>query len=392
MQENFKTCLLYLLSFLCLVLVGNFAFSYCFIGSDFYQDYLAGVALLKGKSIYGSDIINLGIELLGTNKNDNFHPPFVAIFMTFFAIFPYEYAAMLQQSITLILYMLIIYHAFNHYKILNYKYYLPLLLIWHPLIAHFGLVQISIYVCYFLFLGYLFYKKGSHKLSALFFALASSIKLYPLFMIFFLYKVRAKKNIIYYLSFLVLINLVTALIVGFKDYSYYFTSRISYNSFQSGEAPFNFSLYSSLMYVFEKTKWSTPLVSFEHWKIIYYFIGALGVLPFILDRNDEKSEENLFHLAILSMLIFSPILWSHMLLIIVPVIIYMFKNYKTEKTLILIAVFILSLPLMPINNYVISKYVAGGIPWYQLFVLKLPLFALLLLWILLFRSKKVSLA
>lgn len=61
MLEELKTYLLYILSFLYLLLVGNLAFSYSYIASDFYQDYLAREVVLQGKSIYGADIINLGM-------------------------------------------------------------------------------------------------------------------------------------------------------------------------------------------------------------------------------------------------------------------------------------------------------------------------------------------
>lgn len=371
----------YILTAFTFLLSFNFAYQSCFLPSDFYQDYLASFALKEGLSIYANDVINLSKLIFGENAlHDNFHPPFVAVFFYPISFIAYQNSALLMQCITYFLYFLLVYESLNYYKLSN-KFYLvlPISFIWYPFIAHLGLVQISIFICYFLFKSYLFLEKQSIFKSAFLFALVSSIKLYPLYFFLYLFSIKKSKVIFYNILMLLGFMIVTVYFTGFIDFKLYFLERIKLNSFLSGEAPFNISLYSFLMYLFEKTKWSSPLIIFSEWKFIYYFFFIILSSPLLLNYKLKLKAYDLFPITCISMLILSPILWSHMLLILIPIFAYAYTGLKKNnmnKALLYFSILLTALPLMPINRLIISNYPQGEVLWYYAFILKLPLFSL----------------
>jgi len=370
---KFKKMILWLVIFLFLIALGQQLYKIFFIWQqnnfvDFKVYYDAIKAALSGGNVY-----SFGGEYL--NNVPFNYPPTTLLFLLFLSLFSPTEGSLILLFISLVsllgsLYLLTKMFFKPAKKWLVFFLSSVLFIQFFPTKFTLTLGQINLITLFLIVLSFYFYQKKKDIFSGLFLAIASLIKIFPGFLIFFFLKEKKWKTVSSFLISCLLGVLLTVLI--FKPvllFNYF--GQIGSNLFlKGGEVSyFDQSLNSFLLRLNLTSLWRLFL------RLVFTF-ASLWV--FLKTKNKVLSYFGL----IFSILIFLPsFAWLHHYVILIPLLMFLWSQTKKKdylpKILLVLVYLLVSLhfrhpEVFPDKNIILSSH---------------PFFGALLLW---FYSLKLS--
>jgi len=398
--QNFKLSFWIRILIILCGLLGNALIinNYKNVGSDFVQDYFAASSLKKGSSIYGEDCRNLENEMLGFNGPPNFHPPFNALLFLPFTIFPYKKAFIILGMISLILLLMINQLVVKNLE-LNGEWFLNFTcftLCWYPFISCLGNGQSSMIIAACLIGGWFWLRRKREYVAGFLFAIATSMKLFPGLVLLYLLIVKNWRAFFATISFILIGLVVTAIIVGLDDMRTYVMIIVARDIDDYRGYVLNHSIGGIVAKLFGKQMgWFSPLVKIPHIASVLIMLLSIGVLVYsILKLREMAAKKELsdyaFGLTLVTMLLLSPITWSH----IFPVLIFpmglLLREYIEDSSsarlrLLLFILICVSLPDVLIARALVSIHYPLKMPLYGRVLTLGPGIGVILLWIVLTR-------
>ncbi len=361
---------------------------------DLQQDYYAARHLVNHESIYSD------------TEYINNHPPITALLMVPLSFLPYKDAAIIWTLLSIILYILSGWLVLRELNIHLPREYLLILigfgLCWHPFLMNIGLGQWSIIIGLCIVLCWICLHHDRNILAGIILGLACLIKFYPGLLLVYLLLMKRWKALLATILVVILGTILIAMIIGPKEVIYYFTTVVPFDTKEYTASPENYSILGTLGKFFVGGYLIEPIfvspIPINMLAIIFDF-GVLAILvrnmcslPIDKDSNDIK-----FALTLIAMLFISPLFWQHNLTIMtIPIFILLMsivnKSIKlnSEYGLALLAMILLSLPDISIGRLLVSLTYLNRLPWYLGLVFLMYDIGLIILWVLLFRSRNIK--
>ena len=372
------------------------------VGSDFVQDYFAASSVIKGSSIYGEDIRNLENEMLGFKGLSNFHPPFNALLFLPFTIITYKKAFIIFGMISLILLLLINQLVVRGLE-LNKEWCLNLTcftLCWYPFICCLGNGQSSMIIAACLIGGWFCLRLKKEYIAGFLFEIATLMKLFPGLVLLYLLILKQWRTFFATVSFIVVGLIVTTIIVGLDDVRTYAIIMVARDIDVFLGYVLNHSIGGIVAKLFGKQMgWFSPLVEIPHIASVLTMLLSIGVLVYtILKLREMAAEKELsdyaFGLTLVTMLLLSPITWSHIFPVLILPIGLLLREYIDEPSskrlrLLLFVLLCLSLPDVLIARALVSIHYPLKMPLYGRVLTLGPGIGVILLWIVLARRSRV---
>ena len=373
------------------------------VGSDFVQDYFAASSVIKGSSIYGEDVRNLENEMLGFNGLSNFHPPFNALLFLPFTIIPYKKAFIILGMLSLIL-LLLINQLVVRCLELNGEWFLNFTcftLCWYPFICCLANGQSSMIIAACLIGGWFWLRRKKEYVAGFLFAIATLMKLFPGLVLLYLLIMKKWRAFFAAISFIIIGLIVTTIIVGLNDIRTYVMIIVARDIDVFGGYVLNHSIGGIVAKLFGKQMgWFSPLVEIPHIASVLTILLSIGVLVYtILKLREMAAEKELsgyaFGLTLVTMLLLSPITWTHIFpVLILPIglLLREYINKPSPKTLrlFLFILFLVSLPDVIIARALVSIHYPVKMPLYGQILTLGPGLGVVILWIVLTRRAKIS--
>ena len=373
------------------------------VGSDFAQDYIAANSFRRGGSIYGEDIAKLEKELSGFGGIQNFHPPFNALLYLPLSFFSYNTAFILLSVISIVFLFLINQFIVRGLK-LSSEWFLNLMcftLLWYPVFNCLGSGQSSMIITFCIIAGWFSLRHSKEYVSGLFFAIATLMKLFPGLILLYLLIMKNWRALIAMVSFIVIGLSLTAFIVGLDDVRTYAIIMVARDIDDFRGYVLNHSIGGIVSRLFGKQMgWFEPLVKIPHIASLLIILLSIGILVYtILKLREMAAKKELsdyaFGLTLVTMLLLSPITWSHIFPVLILPIGLLLREYINEPSpktlrLFLFILFLVSLPDVIIAHSLMSIYYPFKMPLYGMLLTLGPSAGLVLLWIVLMRSSSVG--
>jgi hypothetical protein len=373
------------------------------VSSDFVQDYFAASSLIKGSSIYGEDIRNLGNEMLGFNGPSNFHPPFNALLFLPFTIIPYKKAFMILGMISLILLLLINKLVVKNLE-LNGEWFLNFTcftLCWYPFICCLGNGQSSMIIAACLIGGWFWLRRKKEYVAGFVFAIATLMKLFPGLVLLYLLIMKNWRAFFAATFFIIIGLIVTTIIVGLDDMRTYVMIMVAKDIDIFRGYVLNHSIGGIVAKLFGKQMgWFSPLVEIPHIASVLTMLLSIGVLVYtILKLREMAAKKELsdyaFGLTLVTMLLLSPITWSHIFPVLILPIGLLLREYIDEPSskrlrLLLFVLLCLSLPDVLIARALVSIHYPLKMPLYGCVLILGPGIGVILLWLALTCRSRVA--
>ena len=361
---------------------------------DLYQDYFAAKHLLNHESIY-SDI-----------THPNYHPPLAAFLVAPLILLPYWYACLLWSIITVFLYFTSGWFVFKELDIRIPYYYMMVIigysLCWYPFQANIALGQWSILIGTCMVIGWISLRHQKDFLAGVVLGLSCLIKLYPGLIIIYLLLTKRWKALVTMISVVLVGFLIMGIILGPREIIYYFTTIVPRDVNAFIAFPGNYSILGILEIFFSDGAWVRPIFISPIPINLLTLVLDIGVfiilvrlmlhLPINKDNNDIK-----YALTIITMFFISPLSWQHMLtILILPIGILLMKipsqvmKYKYGYSLALFVIVLLSIPDIEVGLLLIRFYYPNRIPWFSGLLFLAYDISLLILGILLLRSRRTE--
>jgi hypothetical protein len=384
---------------LCNALIIN---NYRNVGSDFAQDYIAANSLRRGGSLYGDDITKLAKELSGFGGIRNFHPPFNALLFLPLSFFSYNTAFILLSVISIVFLF-----STNQFIVkglkLSSEWFLNFMcftLLWYPVFNCLGSGQSSMIITFCIIAGWFSLRHSREYVSGLFFAIATLIKLFPGLILLYLLIMKNWRAFIAMVSFIVIGLSLTAFIVGLDDVRTYAIIMISGNIDEFRGYVLNHSIGGIVSRLFGKQMgWFEPLVEIPHIASLLIILLSIGILLYTILKLREMAakkelSDHAFGLTLVTMLLLSPITWSHIFPVLILPIGCLLREYIEDSSskrlrLLLFILFCISLPDVLIARALVSIYYPLKMPLYGRMLTLGPSVGIALLWIVLIRRLSI---
>ncbi len=369
--------------------------------SDFTQDYLAAQALRAGQSIYfatedlSAEALGMGHALQSVSPGNN-HPPFDAVVFVPLTLLPYDVAALLWSALSVLLYLFSGYVLLRELELVLARHWLVLLtglaLCWYPFQVHIALGQWSILVTACLILVWLLLRRRRVYLAGLLLGMAGLIKLFPGFLLLYLLSRRHWRAAGAMLLTLAAGGLLTLAVVGADDVIRFFQQVAPGNTAVSGPSAVNYALTGFFSCLFVDGPEVRPLVVAPQVAALVIAgstIGLVGAFVYQARRAPvtPRGEDTAYALAVLTMLLVSPITWLHTFpLLALPcgllVQDWLRGPHRSLARLSLLALtwVVFSLPYIQLRFVLSLLYGFERIPWFAAWVLFAPTAGLLVLW------------
>jgi len=198
--------------------------------------------------------------------------------------------------------------------------------------------------------------------------------------------------------------IILTFILGPEEVIYYFTTVIPRDTSIYNTFPQNYSILGILGKFFVNGEWVNPIfISPIPINIVALILDIVVLIILIrtmhLLQNDKDNNDINFVLPIVAMFFISPISWQHNLTILtIPICLLLKKimnksfNNKFGYGLIILVVFLLSLPDVQIDRLLISLVLPDRLPWYLGIGFLFYDVGLIILWFLLLPSRKAVVA
>jgi len=372
-------------------------------GSDFTQDYIAANSLRDGNSLYGEDVTRLANEILGFDEVPNFHPPFNALLFLPLSILTYKTAYIVLGAISIILLLLINYLIvrgleFSGEWFLNITIFT---LFWYPVIYCLGIGQSSMIIAACLIGGWFCLRSEKEYVAGFLFAIATLMKLFPGLVLLYLVMSKNWRSFLAMIFFIILGLSVTALVVGLEDMWTYAIIIISKDVDEWGGFVLNHSVSGIITRSFgEHTGWTEPLIQIPHINsLLIIFLNSAILIYTILKMRvmaiKKELSDYVFSLTIVAMLLLSPITWGHIFPVLILPIGLLLREYLNEPSsrklrLLLIILFLLSLPDVLIARGLMAIHHPFRMPWYSMLLTLGPGAGLLFMWVVFCRRLSIS--
>lgn len=367
----------------------RYTIAYTALPSDFTQDYIAAYALRTGEPIYGESIARISVEQLGFRADENVHPPIVAVLILPLSYLPYFFAVLIWNTLNLGAYLALIGAIVKKLKLkLLVCQLAPLfLLVWYPFISNSGLVQSSLLVGVMIIAGWILLRDRQDYYGGVLLGLATLIKVYPAFLLIFLVLQRRWRATAAMSSICLLALLIAISVHGSAIIEVFFAQKVMDNLSIFTASPLNASLPGTLSLLLSTNTWSIPAFDFEKSELLTLpAVGVLTVLFVLIGiwRRRDLNFDEYFALAILTMLLVSPITWAHALpLMLLPIGLLLRHGYKDRPgvRIAICAIVLTAIPDIWIANLMFTFGTPNKVVWYLALATRFSFFALLLLWI-----------
>jgi len=382
----------------------KFSWGYARFISDFSQDYVAARSLRCAAPLYPESPSTVVDEETTIEDIPNYHPPFNAILFLPFSYFPYKAAFKLWNLVNFALYVFLIFLILRNLNILNRTILLQssFLFLWYPFITTVGLGQLSIVLSILIVGAYFLIASRRETAGAICLGLATMIKLFPGFLIFYFLLLRKWYGAIVMLTTIAAGMLLTWMIVGSENFFVYFTQVIPADNDLWVTFPLNVSLPGFLSLLLSDTLiggriWGTPLFNLgklgRHIAAAIPLILSIPIVVLLFREMEKKRDaESLFALLLLTMLLVSPLTWWHMVIVTLILFGIVLRDYREGKSVptfpAVIAALLLSLPFVQIIRLLVDWYHPNPVPWYASLPAKSYLYGLIILWILFWKRMK----
>jgi hypothetical protein len=373
------------------------------VGSDFCQDYIAANSLRRGGSLYGDDIAKLEKELSGFGGIQNFHPPFNALLYLPLSFFSYNTAFIILSVISIVFLFLINQFIVKGLKLssewfLNFTCFT---LLWYPVFNCLGSGQSSMIIAFCLITGWFSLRHSREYLSGLFFAIATLMKLFPGLILLYLLIMKNWRALIAMVSFIVIGLSLTVFIVGLDDVRTYAIIMVARDIDDFRGYVLNHSIGGIVSRLFGKQMgWFKPLVEIPHISTLLIILLSIGVIVYtILKLKEMATKKELtdygFALTLVTMLLLSPITWSHIFPVLILPLGLLLREYLEDSSparlrLLLLILFCLSLPDVLIARALVSIYYPLKMPLYGRMLTLGPALGVVFLWIVLTRRSRID--
>ena len=372
------------------------------VGSDFVQDYIAANSLRRGGSLYGEDIKKLENEMLGFNGPPNFHPPFNALLFLPFSFLSYQTAYVILGVISLILLLMINQLVVRGLE-LNNEWFLNFTcftLCWYPFISCLGNGQSSMIIAACLIGGWFCLRLKKEYIAGFLFAIATLMKLFPGLVLLYLLILKQWRTFFATVSFIVVGLIVTTIIVGLDDMLTYVMIIVARDIDDYRGYVLNHSIGGIVSRLFGKQMgWFEPLVELPHIASLLIILLSIGILVYtILKLREMAAKKELsdyaFGLTLVTMLLLSPITWSHIFPVLILPMGLLLREYIEDSSparlrLLLLILFCVSLPDVLIVGGLVSIHYPLKMPLYGRMLTLGPGIGVIVLWIVLARRSRV---
>jgi len=372
------------------------------VGSDFVQDYFAASSLWRGGSVYGEDIRVLGNEILGFKEFSNFHPPFNALLFLPFTIVPYKKAFIILGMISLILLLLINQLVVRGLE-LNGEWFLNFTcftLCWYPFICCLANGQSSMIIAACLIGGWFRLCRKKEYVAGFLFAIATLMKLFPGLVLLYLLIMKNWRAFFAAISFITIGLVVTAIIVGLDDMRTYVMIIVARDVDVFRGYVLNHSIGGIVAKLFGKPMgWFIPLVELPNISSLLIILLSIVILIYMVKKMRETKVEQkhpayAFGLTLVTMLLLSPITWSHIFPVLILPLGLLLREHIDEPSskrlrLLLFVLLCLSLPDVLIAGALVSIHYPHNMPLYGRILTLGPGIGVILLWLALTRRSRV---
>jgi hypothetical protein len=359
--------------------------------TDFFQDFTASSALIEGRSIYDTSLIETikqreKISFLSTN----FHPPFTAFLLLPLAFLDYETAGqiffviLLFSAIYFITVFISLHPSFPKLHIVDKAVAIILLLYWYPVYGGIVYGNINHLLAFFIALSFLQYQKSRKILSGSMIGIAALIKVYPLLLLVSFFFKKEYKLIFAALITCLIITCLSLSLIPLESYYTFATYIVPENIRIYSSSPINFSLQSVFKGLFTKTEkiyyftdskiLSELLIYLSHGAIIFYFFL----------RSFQKKDDLLYtySLSLLTMCLICPSTWEFHLLLTIPSLIYLYIH-NVSRVHIYCAIIGLTLTPQIFEVLLENIYTPLSTSFFSIIFFKTPAMSLVYLFILL---------
>ena len=370
--------------------------------SDFVSDYFPAYSLRNGGAIYGEDIANLEKKMLGASKIQNFHPPFNALLFLPFSFLPYNKAFVVLGVMSLILLLLINQLVVRGLELNNewFLNYACFTLCWYPVLCCLILGQSSMIIAACLIGGWFNLRLKKEYIAGFLFAIATLMKLFPGLVLLYLLILKQWRALIAMVSFIVIGLSLTAFIVGLDDMRTYAVIMVFRDIDDYRGYVLNHSIGGIVTRLFGKPMgWFEPLVELPYIASLLIILLSIGILIYTTLKLREmaaKKEraDDAFALTLVTMLLLSPITWSHIFPVLILPMGLLLREYIDEPSpktlrLFLFILFLVSLPDVIIARSLMSIYYPFKMPLYGRILTLGPSVGIVFLWIVLKRRSKI---
>ena len=371
--------------------------------SDFVSDYFPAYSLRNGGAIYGEDIANLEKKMLGASKIPNFHPPFNALLFLPLSFLPYNKAFVVLGVISLILLLLINQLVVRGLELNNewFLNYVCFTLCWFPVLYCLILGQSSMIIAACLIGGWFYLRLKKEYIAGFLFAIATLMKLFPGLVLLYLLILKQWRTFFATVSFIVVGLIVTTIIVGFDDMRTYVMIIVARDIDDYQGYVLNHSIGGIVTRLFGKPMgWFEPLVELPYIASLLIILLSIGVLVYTVLKMREmvvtkERADYAFALTLVTMLLLSPITWTHIFPVLILPIGLLLREYINEPTskrlrLFLFILLLVSLPDVIIARSLMSIYYPFKMPLYGRALTLGPGVGIVFLWVVLNRRSKIG--
>jgi hypothetical protein len=305
-------------------------------GTDFFQDWASARNYLEGFSIYENHRLSVERYLGHSTNQDNgptvveieynAHPPPSVFLALPFANIDYPDANLIWNIVSLAAFCLSIYLVAHHLSIsFSIKAAVPfvtLCLIFDPFRSQCSQGQLG-FIILLLIIGAWSATKSGHSLWAgLFLGMAIAIKLFPAFLLLYYLFLRRWRTLIAGVATFILASLITLFFFGFQTYLIYFNTVLPTVERFRGHW-INQSLQGLWIKLFDpdtdrdhvQALFRSPSLA-KGTILILSLVVVVVLIWAIRSARTEAEKDHAFGLAIVAMLLVSPITWNHYLVLL----------------------------------------------------------------------------
>lgn len=198
-----------------------------FLPHDFANYYYSAYFLEKGvfyTKIYDPSWFNIEIAKHTKNAFTAFAPntPFLSLFFLPFTFFSFEVSKLIFNSLSLLLFIFSLFRLFKFYNVDN-RFLLTLILLFAiPIQNNILFGQIYFLIFFLISEGFLAHQKKHFFVMSIYWSIAVLLKVFPIILILFLLLSKNWKPILYFISSLSLLFLISLFVNGYDSWLFFF--------------------------------------------------------------------------------------------------------------------------------------------------------------------------
>jgi len=370
--------------------------------TDFQGDYLAAKNLRIGSPIYFAPstlVVDEEIVIVGVI---NAHPPIDAMLFYPLSFFPFKVSFIMWNVISLFMYIILIVMMSKHFKLQRIEY-LPvfsILFLWYPFISNVALGQLSILLSFLIVWGFILIINGKESKGAICLGFATLIKIFPGVLIFYFLLVRKWLAAVVMSATIIAGSILTWFVVGTEDILAFVARVTPENSMKWVAFPMNSSLAGFLLPLVSETTAEGGSI----WGVPFIDLGAMGKMlamfaPFLMllmilvllgkKLGTNGDSESLFVVLLLSMLLVSPLMWWHMVIVTILPFGILYRDFCLGRSIpvipAMVSAVLLFIPTATMVRSVHLLYHPHPVPWYVTMAIKNAFYGTLILWAIFWR-------